>query len=460
MNRFLFVLGPLLFAVMMSLPLSLTFPQQAMAATMLWVITWWLHPEIPLPITGLLGVSLSVLLGVVKFQTALAGFSNPVIFLFLGGFFFAQCLHYQGTDLWIARSALSSRFIKGSPWKVMVALTIITSLFSSLLSNSATAAMLMPMAMSLFVHLKVEEDHPSYKLLLLVAYAASIGGIGTPIGTPPNVIAVSLLKSMAGIQITFLDWVMKIFPLMIIATIALLIVFWKEFKLLPQDNREFAAPEELNTAQKRTLYLLGATVMLWFMPGILQLTLGSDHEFAKLVSERLPEGLVAIFMSSFLFLIPGKSLSPLLPWKEALKIEWGTLLLFGAGISLGQTVFETGLAEVVGSALPFQHLSYAFALLLVLVITLFLTEFMSNTASANLLVPLIIVTPPFNNNPLIPVICVTLVCSLGFMLPVGTPPNAIAYGTGKIKIKWMFDKGFKLNVVCLILIWMFGLIYQ
>lgn len=458
MNRILLMLGPALFLLMMALPLPLTFPQQIMAAIMIWVIPWWLHPEIPLPITGIMGVSLSVILGVVKFQKALEGFANPVIFLFMGGFFFAQCLHYQGTDLWIARSALSSRFIKGPPWKVMIALTILTSLFSSMLSNSATAAMLMPMAMSLFAYLDVEEDHPSYKCLLLVAYAASIGGIGTPIGTPPNVIAVSLLKSMAGIQIGFMDWVIKIFPLMIVSTIVLLLVFGKELRSLPEGKKNYEAPGALSKAQSRSLILLGLTIILWFLPGTLQLSMGNSHPLAKLIVDRFPEGLVAIFMSSFLFLIPDQKKAPLLPWKEALKIEWGTLLLFGAGISLGQTVFDTGLAEVIGKALPFKDLPYPAALFVILAIALILTEFMSNTASANLLVPLIIVTPPFQQAPLTPVICVTLVCSLGFMLPVGTPPNAIAYGTGKVRIGWMFDKGLKLDIACLLLIWLYGLI--
>src|SRR5690606_11642051 len=171
---------------------------------------------------------------------------------------------------------------------------------------------------------------------------------------------------------------------------------------------------------------------------------------------RFPESTVALLGSCALFFVPANNGQMLLNWKEAAKIDCGTLLLFGSGISLGQMMFSTGLTESLGNQLPFNQMPFALALLLLVFVTIFATELMSNTAAANLLIPLVISTAPFNEYPVVSVMSVCLASSMAFMLPVGTPPNAIIFGTGKVQLSWMLRKGIWLNLICLSLIWLLG----
>jgi solute carrier family 13 (sodium-dependent dicarboxylate transporter), member 2/3/5 len=451
------ILGPLLFLIFLFLPTPLSEVQHSLAAIMLWVVVWWVHPVIPLTVTGLIGVSLVTILGVAPWSEALKGFSNPVIYLFMGGFFLARAMHVQEVDVWIARKCLAMKVIRGNPQRVFIAVTLLTAFFSSIISNTATTAMFIPIALSLFTYLQIKEGSPSFKLLLLIPYAATIGGIGTPIGSPPNVIALSLMETMTGIRVSFLEWMAMMIPIMMICLMGLFLIFRKELKDLPTSGlNQMAPPDPLNKSQKRLLILLSSTVLLWMLPGFVELSLGSNHHLTLFIIKRMPESMIAIFMSSMLFIIPGKEKEKLLLWKDAQHIDWGVLLLFGSAISLGQLMFETGLISKVGASLPFSSLPFAMALLLITTITLFSTEIVTNSASANLLVPLVITTAPFSDNPKQGVLCVALACSMAFMMPVGTPPNAIAYGTGKLQLSWLLHKGIYLNVICLLTIWGMG----
>lgn len=457
--RFLFFLGPFLFVLILALPLPLTPEQQRAAAVMGLTISWWLSPLIPLAVTGLIAVCLCVLTGAAAIPKALSGFSNPVIFLFMGGFFLAEALHLQKLDAWIAQRALSLRFVRGNSQRVMITTVILTALFSAFLSNTATTAMFMPIALSLLTHLNVDSKSNASAVVLMIAYAATIGGIATPIGTPPNVLATSLLDKLVGIKLGFLPWMGLMVPTMILVLLGLIFVFRKELRALPLHTENVDAPPALTVPQRRVLMVLVTAMFLWILPSAVSMILGKDHETAKLLAERLPEGLVGLFMGTILFFIPDNKGSQLLTWERAVHIDWGTLLLFGAGISLGEIVFETKLAEVIGNALPFASLSSGAATLLITILTVFGSEFVSNTAIANLLIPLTVATPPFSASPLIPVLAVTLGSSLAFMMPVGTPPNAIAYGTGLVRLKDMLVKGFLLNLISITVIWIMALFY-
>lgn len=458
-SRFLLFLGPVLFVLMLILPLPLTREQQMLSAVMSLTISWWLTPLVPLPVTGLIAVSLCVLTGVTDFTRALSGFSNPVIFLFMGGFFIARAIHIQKLDLWIARKSLSTSAVKGSSRRVMIATVLLTAIFSAFLSNTATTAMFMPIGLSLMTHLDPDKKSDSSSVILMIAYAATIGGILTPIGTPPNVLAISLLDKLVSIKIDFLSWMILMVPVVILMLSGLLLVFRRELMALPGHAESIEPPSPLSPAQKRVFLVLLMTMFLWILPSAVGLSLGEDHELAKLLSARLPEGLVGILMGSLLFFIPDSRGSSLLTWKEGVQIDWGTLLLFGAGISLGEIVFETKLATVVGNSFPFDAIPKAIGILLMTVLTVFGSEFVSNTAIANLLIPLTVATPPFDQSPLVPVLAVTLASSLAFMMPVGTPPNAIAYGTGLTSLKEMLKKGFLLNLISITTIWLMAMIY-
>lgn len=456
MKKFFLAIGPILFFLFLLIPFSISSEEKNLLAIMSLVVPWWLGAVIPLPVTGIIGVCLSTLLGVANFGQALRGFGNPVVFLFMGGFLLAEAMRVHKLDLWIAHSALNSRMIQGSSKRILLMICVLAALFSSFLSNTATTAMFIPIAFSIFAELKVDEDHPSFSLLLMVAYAATLGGVMTPLGSPPNAIALSFLDKMAGIKIGFLDWVMKMFPLALVTLGGLFMIFRKELSLLPDCPMETSPSPPLNTNQKKLIAVLLGAVSLWVIPGVFQLVLGVDHPISVLLSKNLPEGVVALLMSSLLFLIPDEKKKSLLAWKDAQRIDWGTLLLFGSGISLGLLMFETGLAERLGKSLPFESLGLFPSLCLISGITLFATELVSNTATANLLIPLALTTTPFKENPIPAALMIALSANMAFMLPVGTPPNAIVYGTGKVKLEWMIRKGFLMNLVCLLSIWIWG----
>lgn len=459
LSHLLLLIGPSLFGIFLFIPTQLNSIQQAMGAIMLWVVAWWLNPKLPLPVTGLIGVSLTVLLGVAPFPHALKGYASPVIFLFMGGFFIAQAMRVHQLDLWVAQKCLTVKWVGGAPLRVFIMISVLATLFSMIISNTATTAMFIPIVIGVLNKLEVKSGPETYKLLLMVAYATTIGGIGTPIGSPPNVIGISLLESMTDVHITFLDWFLKMIPLVVLALGGLFLVFWKELKLLPNTKQHMSPPTALTKDQVKLSFIVCITIFLWIFPGLIQLFLGRNHPYALEVQQHLPEGMVAIAMSSVLFFIPSKKNDKLLIWEDAKKIDWGVLLLFGSGISLGQMMFDTGLTQILGAQLPFGEIPYALALLLLIFVTLFSTELVSNTATANLLVPLIISTPPFNEAPLVPVLSVCIASSMAFMLPVGTPPSAIVFGSGKIKLSWMLQKGLMLNLTCMTLIWILSLFY-
>ena len=460
MKKLLLALGPFLFFTLLLTPLPITSEEQKLLAIMSLVVPWWLGAVIPLPVTGIIGVCLSTLLGVTKFDGALRGFGNPVVYLFMGGFLLAEAMRVHRLDLWIAHGALNSKMIRGSSKRILIMISVLAALFSSFLSNTATTAMFIPIAFSIFSELNVDEDHPSFSLLLMVAYAATLGGVITPLGSPPNAIALSFLDKMAGTKIGFLDWMMKMTPLAILTLGGLFFIFRKELSLLPNCPVETSPNPPLKKDQKRLIAVLLGAVFLWVIPGVFQLVLGVDHPTSALLSRNLPEGVVALLMSSFLFLIPSEKGRSLLTWKDAQNIDWGTLLLFGSGISLGLLMFETGLAERIGRSLPFESLGLFPSLCLISFLTLFATELVSNTATANLLIPLALTTSPFKENPVPAALMIALSANMAFMLPVGTPPNAIVFGTGKVKLEWMIRKGFVMNLVCLLGIWGWGAVFR
>lgn len=455
LSKVLLYLGPALFLLTLVIDLPLRADQHRLMGIMLLVICWWLSPAIPLAVTGLVGISLCTLLGVATFPDALLGFSNPVIFLFMGGFFIAQALTLNGLDIWIAKKFLSLSFIKGNPRRLFLGITFLTCAFSTILSNTATAAMFIPIALSLFHHLKIDKTHPAAILILMIPWAANIGGIATPIGSTPNVISLSLLQKSHGISIRFVDWMYLCVPLLLFVMTGMVAIFWKELKSLNhQSEMEEALVPAPTKAQKRLLVMLVLTLLCWIMPGIFQILFGLEHEYSKFISARMPEGLVAMAMGSALFFIPGENDKNLLNWDEAKKIDWGTLVLFGSGIALGEMMFKTGLAKYFGELLPFSSMPFALAILIIIVSTVFFSEIASNTATANLVIPVLLSTAPFMDKPLVSSMAASLAASLAFMLPVGTPPNAMAYGTGLVKGSAMMRKGLWLNLASILGIWL------
>lgn len=449
------------------LPLELESQAHLLAGLLAWVILWWICEPIPLPATALLGTCLSVVLGLTSAKSAFAPYSHPLIFLFMGGFFIAHAMALHGLDRRIALFVLTRKWIAGRPLPTVFALFGVTAFLSMWMSNTAATAMLLPICIGILGATLVRpEDHEKKGTVLIsMAYAASIGGIATPVGSTPNIIAIGMLEKLGSMPLSFVEWMAYAFPTMLVCLLTLFIVTAKRLSRLPKRiETQYLFEEQrklgpLSSGEKNTIFAAMVAVGLWITPSLLALALGKAHPVPVFLKSHFPEAVASILAACILFMLPVRGnpkINRALNWKEASKIDWGSLILFGGGISLGVLMFDTGLAKVVGSALVqstgggeyfwgFIAMSVFFAI--------FFTETTSNTATANMLIPLVIAASLESGFPvLIPTLGVTLACSLAFMMPVSTPPNAIVYGSGLIKISQMIRTGFVMNLLAGIIV--------
>jgi sodium-dependent dicarboxylate transporter 2/3/5 len=466
-----FFLGPFLFILTLAAPLLADRPQaHKLLAVFLLVVAWWVTECIPIPITALLIPVLITALGIASVRDALAPFANPIIFLFLGSFVLARAMCVHGLDQRLAMRVLSIKSIAGRRSRIMVAMGM-TSLFLSMwLSNTATTAMMFPIALGVLDALRDESNRKAVAsftpaLLLTLAYAASVGGIGTPIGSPPNLIAIGMLDKLVGYEINFFQWMLLGFLVLIPMSAALFLIM--RFRLGEPRRKENRVPPQiwepppkgLNRAQKNVLLAFSITVFLWVFPGVISLISGRESAFYLWLHDRFPESVAAIIGMLLLFALPVDARRGLftLELKDAMRIDWGTLLLFGGGLSLGFQMFETGLADAIGRffiSLGGSSAGSAVITLLAVSLSVFLTELTSNTASANMIIPIVIAVAQAAGIDLIPpVLGCAVGCSFAFMLPVATPPNAIVYGSGMIPLPRMMRTGFRLNLVGILIIW-------
>jgi sodium-dependent dicarboxylate transporter 2/3/5 len=450
------LIGPFLFILILLLPLNLEINQKKFLAIFTFVVSNWLLTSFPLFVTGFIGVGLTVLMGVSTAKTAFTPFSSSIIFLFLGGFLFAKAMNESRLDKRISLWLLSRSFLKGSFKRIIIALLCLTAFFSMWVSNTATTAMMLPITLGILASLNINDKKITTVVLLGVAYSASIGGLATPIGSIPNIVSVGLLAETANIHISFIEWIAFGLPIVILF---LVILCYYIFKRIPGgiqkfDNRYILRElESLPKFSKNEFFILVLfilTVFFWFFPSFCKVMLGAEDEVTKYVSARFNSGIVAIFFSSFLFIFPLGAKRKILKQSDIKTIDWPSLLLFGTGLSLGKVLFDTGLANILGSGiLSLFSGSGVFTLLTILIFfTIFATEVASNTATASILIPIVIaMSISLNQPPIVFVIAIALACSLAFMLPVATPPNAIVYGSEKVEMGDMMRIGFKLNLI-------------
>ena len=475
-------LAPLITIVFLLLPLDLPSQQQTLAAVLAGVIVLWVTEAVPIPIGGLLGVAVVVFLGVAPADDVLGPFGSSTIFTFIGAFILAQAMLKHGLARRFAFRILALPGGGQSTTGVIIAFGAITALLSAFVSNTATVAMLLPTALGILGVIakllqkqgKVAEDFDPLRLkvgaaiMLMLAYAASVGGLLTPVGSPPNLIGRGLIEEATGERISFGQWMVMAFPICLLMFITLAFVLIKLNK--PELKRidgvaEYVGTEreemgKLSRAEKNTLIAFGITVSLWILPGIIALVFGNDSDIYSTVSDRLDEGTVAVFGAALLFLLPTdwQTREFTLRWRDAAEIDWGTIVLFGTGIIFGSLLADTGLAETIGTAVA-DTLGMSsvvaitvFAVLLAIVVS----ETTSNTASAAVVVPIIIpVALAAGVNPFVPALAATFAASFGFMLPVSTPQNAIVYGSGAVPITTMIRSGVTFDIAGAILIVLF-----
>lgn len=473
-------LGPLLFLFFMIFPVQGVSPEAArLAAVLSLTLVWWVCEPIPIPVTAILGPALCVVFGIAPAKELFAAFGDPIVFLFIGGFILAEAMMVHRLDRRIALGLLSLNWVGNSVARVTFVFGAIATFLSMWLSNTATTAMMVPIALGIVSEMRemmerqktetVAADYAKMAtgLMLILAYGASIGGIGTPIGTPPNLIGIGLIREHLNLDISFVKWMQFAVPATIVMFIILFIIIRLMYRTkinrveglaaYLQERKKSLGP--WTRGQINTLIAFFTAVILWTLPGILALLpFEPVQQFRDQYRTLMPEGIVAVFAASLLFLLPTNFRQGefTITWKEATKIDWGTILLFGGGIALGGLAFSTGLADNLGkSILQGTNVSSLGAItFLAIVFGIFISETTSNTASATMAIPVAIsVANAAGVDPLAPALGACLGASFGFMLPVSTPPNAIVYGTGYVPITRMVRTGIIFDIIGAGVIW-------
>ena len=351
---------------------------------------------------------------------------------------------------------------------IVIAFGLLSAFLSMWISNTATVAMLIPISLGVMQTISKVSEKPidlknsrfASALVLAAAFGASIGGIATPVGSPPNLIGIGLINQVLGTKITFFGWMQFGLPLallmFLVVFVVLIFMFPAEFKAMHgasgyiRDKKKSLG--RLSRGEINVLIGFGLTVVLWVTPGILSLFLAPTHPLIEWYSGHLPEATAALFGAGLLFVLPvnfkaGKFTTN---WQNATQIDWGTVLLFGCGLAFGALMFQTGLAEVVGIGLlkAFGLTSLWSITLMSIVLSVVITDFASNTAAANMVIPVVIsISKAAGVDPIPAAMGACIGASFAFLLPVSTPPNAIAYGSGMLPITRMIKSGFVLSVL-------------
>ena len=475
------VLGPLCAIVLWLMPIDgLSEQAHHLLAVMSLVAIWWITEPIAIPLTSLLGPTLCVMLGIVPIKDAYEQFANPMIFLFMGGFLLAKGMMVNGLDKRIAYGIMSMKWVGDSPRRIFLAIGLACILCSGWVSNTATAAMMFPISLGLLeaIHEMMAEngktiDLKNYKyatgLMLMTAYACSIGGVMTPIGTPPNIIMIGFLQELApqAPEISFFQWMIWGTVAMILYFIIASVVLWRLFPANVdhiKGAKEFIQKSvdslgEWTRAQKNTMIAFSTAFVLWVAPSVLGIMYDVDSDVMKFYDSHFPEAIAAMIGGLMLFFLPVnvKTGEMTMTWKDGVEgIEWGTLLLFGGGLAMGSMMYDTGLSAWIGNGLketlgnnPSEWLFVG----VFSVAALIMSELTSHTASTNLMAPIAIgAALSLGFSPIPVAIGIALASSLGFMMPVSTPPNAIVYASGYVPITKMIKSGFIIDLIGIFLV--------
>ncbi len=465
--------APLIFFVLLILPFSaLTSPAHKLLAILGLVVTLWVTEAIPIPAAALGGAVLCVVMGVGSDKEVLAHFAHPIVFLFIGSFIIAEAMKVHQLDRRFAYAILSLSWVGNSSYRILFAVGLISACLSMWISNTATTAMIFPIALGILRALEEIENRVSFKrlgtgMMLLVAYAGSIGGIATPVGTPPNLIGIGMIEGLIGKRISFFEWMTLALPITLamfsVLFLLITVLHPPEAKRLSgirdyiKEKREKLGPWK--RGEKNALVAFLVAVTLWILPGLFAVLGKRFSLHLEFFKSHFPEAIVALLAALTLFVLPTnwKKREFTITWRQAVRIDWGTILLFGGGLTLGSLMFSTKLADAVGASLlslTGAHTQWGITALAIF-LGILMSEATSNTASANMVIPVMIaIAHSAAVSPLPPALGATLGASFGFMLPVSTPPNAIVYSSGKIPITKMIKTGIFFDISGFMVIWM------
>lgn len=464
-------LGPTLFFLLQFLPITLVSEKvDAVIAVALWMVIWWITETVHIAVTALLPLILFPLTDVMPIADVGNNYGSPIIFLFFGGFVLALALEKVNLH---KRIALNIIWITGNtPNKVVLGFMIATAFMSMWISNTASTVVMLPIAISVIKLLIDDEDgftkgdkNFALSVMLGIAFSANAGGIATIIGTPPNSVLIGLLENQYQIEVSFLKWMTFGLPFSIIMVALCYIVLVKW--MFPCNHIQFSASSNLisqeiqklgkiTKQEKRVLTIFGITVFLWITRTII------NKLFPGL---KLTDTAISLIGAMALFAIPMnfKQGSFILKWKDTERLAWGILLLFGGGLALAKGMDASGLVAVITEAIQSGNYNTTITVSLLIILMLFMTELMSNVALISVLAPVVAGIAIGLNIPLLHVLIpVTMASSCAFMLPMATPPNAIVFASGYVKVSEMVRAGILLNIFAvglLILYYLFVIPY-
>ncbi len=455
------VLGPVLFIVTLLFfrPENLSKEGVAVLASTLWVAVWWVTEAIPIAVTSLLPIVLFPVSGGLDIGATTASFGHRYIFLYIGGFILALAIERWSLHKRIALNII--RTIGTNVNLIILGFMVATAFMSMWISNTATSVMMLPIGMAIIAQLKdnpetVEDENRMFgkALMLAIAYSASIGGVATIIGTPPNLVLAGVLQEIYGIELSFVKWMTFGIP---VSCLLLVICWWyltrkayvfkqKEFPGgVKEIRRQLSALGKMSYEEKVVLAVFVITAFAWITRSFL----------LNRMIPGLDDTIIAVAAAVILFVLPSKNKSRnLITWEEAVRLPWGILLLFGGGLALATGFSESGLAVWIGQGMTMLKGMAVIVLILCIVASVnFLTEITSNVATTSMLLPILApMALSIDVHPFILMVSATVAASCAFMLPVATPPNAVVFGSGYLRIPDMVRTGIWMNLFSIALL--------
>ena len=458
------ILGPSLFIIILLYfkPKGLSTEGIAVLASTAWIAVWWITEAIPIAVTALLPIVLFPLSGALDVPTTTSAFGHKYVFLYLGGFIIAISIEKWNLHRRIALNIIN--IIGSDVRKIILGFMVATAFLSMWISNTATSVMMLPIGVAIIKQLKdnpdtVEDENQIFAktLMLAIAYSASIGGVATLIGTPPNLVLAGVVSDIYNYEITFLQWFVFGFPI----SVVLLFICWKyltrfayKFKQaeFPGGKKEIkrllSTLGKISYEEKLVSIVFATTAFCWITRSFL----------LQGLLPALDDTIIALFFAVVLFLIPSKDKKDhLINWEDAVKLPWGIILLFGGGMALAQGFETSGLAAWIGSQMTtFAGVTTILLVFLLITAVNFLTEITSNLATTAMLLPVLApMAITVELHPFILMVGAAVAASCAFMLPVATPPNAVVFGSGYLRIPDMVSKGLWMNVISIIVLTLF-----
>lgn len=456
------ILGPVLFVLTLLFihPEGLSPEANAVLASTLWIAVWWITEAIPIAVTSLLPIILFPITGALSVSETTVSFGHRYIFLYVGGFILAIAIERWNLHRRIALNIIN--LIGTNMKSIILGFMIATAFLSMWISNTATSVMMLPIGMAIISQLRdnpqtVENEHQIFgkALMLAIAYSASIGGMATLIGTPPNLVLAGIIQETYGVEITFSKWIFFGLPI----SILLLFICWAyltnfafsfQQKSFPGGRKEIIkqlkALGNISFEENVVLAVFSLTAFAWISRSFL---------LSKIVPN-IDDTIIAMIAAVVLFLLPASNQEnrTIITWEEAVKLPWGILLLFGGGLALAQGFKTSGLAVWIGNQMTLlQGVSLLLLLLILIAAVNFLTEITSNLATTAMLLPILApLALSIDVHPYLLMVGATVAASCAFMLPVATPPNAVVFGSGHLKIPDMVRAGIWMNLLSIFLL--------